>query len=221
MDAPYCTLGIQKVKDPREYGVVEFDIDGEDPSTVIRVVEKPKIPKSNMAMVGFYKIKNVDLLIEALNYNIDHNIRTKGEFPLTDALMRMIEQGIIFKTIQVDNWYNCGKKEVLLEANSILLNKKEFASTDLPTYDNSIIIPPVSIGHNCRIENSIIGPHVTIGDNARINNAILKDSIIGNFASIQEVVLQKSVIGNDTMITGLRQSLNIGDNTEIDFSTPG
>lgn len=219
--SPYSTLGVRKVKVPWEYGVVEFDIEGADPSRVVRVVEKPKIPKSNMAMVGFYKIKEVKQLIDALTYNINHNIRTKGEFPLTDALMRMIENGVTFKTTQIDNWYNCGKKEVLLEANSILLNKKEFATEDLTGYDNSIIIPPVSIGRNCRIKNSIIGPHVTIGNNARITNVILRNSIIGNYASIQDIVLQKSVIGNDTMIVGMHQSLNIGDNTEIDFSTQG
>lgn len=220
IDSPHSTLCVRKVQDPWEYGVVEYDFVEGNTKKVIRVVEKPKIPKSNMAMVGFYKIKEVALLVDALSHNINQNIRTKGEFPLTDALMRMIENGVNFKTITVDNWYNCGKKDVLLEANSILLNKKGYASEDLPNYQNSIIIPPVSIGRNCRIQNSIIGPHVTIGNNARIENAILKDSIIGNYASIQEVVLLKSVIGNDTAITGLRQSLNIGDNTEIDFSLP-
>ena len=53
-----------------------------------------------------------------------------------------------------------------------------------------------------------------------IKQAILKDSIIGNYASLVEVNLQQSVIGNDTSIKGVRQSLNIGDNTEIDFSMP-
>ncbi len=220
MGSPFSTLGVQKVKDPWEYGVVEYDLDPDKKDVVTRVTEKPKIPRSNMAMVGFYKIREVSDFLEALDFNINNNIRTKGEFPLTDALMRMIEQGIDFRTLQVNSWYNCGKKDVLLEANSILLDREGFASSDLPPYDNSIIIPPVSIGKNCRIKNSIIGPHVTIGDNARLDNTILKESIIGNYAALKDVVLQKSVIGNDTSITGSRQSLNIGDNTEIDFSLP-
>ena len=134
--------------------------------------------------------------------------------------MRMIEKGIPFSAITVDNWFNCGKKEVLLETNAILLDREGYASNDLPNYDNSIIIHPVSIGEGCQISNSIIGPHATIGQNAVIANAIIKNSIIGNYAFIKEVILQKSVVGNDTAITGLRQSLNIGDNTEIDFSSP-
>ncbi|MCB9081901.1 MAG: NTP transferase domain-containing protein [Lewinellaceae bacterium] len=214
---PTSCLGVKKVLDPREYGVVEYGEDG----MVCRVVEKPRIPKSNMAMVGFYKIKEVSELVEALEFNVAHNIRTDGEFPLTDALMRMIERGVQFSTVNVDNWFNCGKKDVLLDTNAILLDREGYASVNVPPFDNSIIIHPVSIGTQCQITNSIIGPHVTIGNNVRINNAIVKDSIIGNYASIKEIILQRSVVGNDVAITGLRQSLNIGDNTEIDFSLPG
>lgn len=214
VDIPESCLGVKKVLNPREFGVVELGQEGE----ATRVVEKPKIPKSDLAMVGIYKIREVEAMIEALNFNITHELMSNGEFPLTDALMRMINKGITFRPFPVDNWFDCGKKEVLLETNATLLDREGYASDDLPTYDNTIIIHPVSIGDHCTISNSIIGPHVTIGSNARIDNAILKNSIIGNFAALQEVILQKSVIGNDTSVTGLRQSLNIGDNTEIDFS---
>lgn len=207
-------LAIQKVDDPWDFGVVEFDNAG----NVVRLVEKPKIPKSNMAMVGLYKVKELPLLIKALSHNIKNNIRTAGEFPLTDGLMRLIEKGVVFHTMGVNNWYDCGKISILLETNAILLDKKGYASANLPLYDNTIIINPVSIGKDCVIENSIIGPHVTIGENTKINYSIVKNSIIGNYAAIKEVVLQNSVVGNDAGITGLRQSLNIGDNTEIDFS---
>jgi glucose-1-phosphate thymidylyltransferase len=216
MDHPDSCLGCKPVSDPWAYGIVEFDKD----KIATRVVEKPKIPKSDMAMVGIYKIKEVPTFVNALEFNIKNNIRTNGEFPLTDALMRMIEKGSRFQTVVVDNWFNCGKKEVLLETNAIFLDREGYATDNLPNFDNTIIIHPVSIGENCKITDSIIGPHVTIGNNARIHRAILSDSIIGNYASIKEVILQKSVVGNDTAITGLRQRLNIGDNTEIDFSLP-
>ena len=214
MQHPHSCLGVKKVSDPWEFGVVEYNED----FTIKRLVEKPKVPKSDMAMVGFYKIKEVPQLIEALNYNIEHEIKSYGEYPLTDALMYMVERGVKMYTMPVDNWFNCGKKEVLLETNAILLDREGYASSTLPSFDNSIIIHPVSIGEDCKISNSIIGPHVTIGSNTVMDNAIVKYSIIGNYASIREVILQQSVIGNDTAITGLRQSLNIGDNTEIDFS---
>ncbi len=216
MDTPTSCIGVKRVEDPREFGVVEYHSDG----SIAKVVEKPKIPKSNMAMVGFYKINEVDEIVKALDFNIENDIRTDGEFPLTDALMRMIEHGVELRTITVDNWFNCGKKAVLLETNATLLDREGYASNNIPEFDSSIIIHPVSIGENCQVTNSIIGPHVTIGHNAKINNAIVKNSIIGNFASLREVILQSSVVGNDTAITGMRHSLNIGDNTEIDLSSP-
>ena len=169
-------------------------------------------------MVGLYRIKEVKGLLDALEYNMQNNVKTEGEFSLTDGLMRMIEKDIPFTAIEVDNWYDCGKKETLLETNAILLDKEGYASYDLPEYDNSIVIHPVSIGRNCKLVNSIVGPHVTIGSQVSINASIVQNSIIGNYASLQEVSLKNSVIGNDTSIKGFRQSLNIGDNTEIDLS---
>jgi glucose-1-phosphate thymidylyltransferase len=210
----HSCLGIKKVKDPRNFGVVELDEEG----TITHAVEKPKIPKSNLAMVGIYKIKEVKDLLNALEYNIEHGIETHGEYHLTDGLVTLIHEGVIFKTEEVTNWYDCGKKEILLETNAKLLDKSEFNSKKLPNFKNTIIIQPVSIGQGCTIKNSIIGPHVTIGNNASLNYTIIRSSIIGDFATIEQVVLEKSIVGSDAAIKGMSQSLNIGDNTEIDFS---
>ena len=206
-------IGVKKVSDPRSFGVVKCNEKG----IVTHLVEKPSIPLSNLALVGFYKIREPRLLFEGIEKNIEENRKTEGEFQLTDGLMRMVDSGVEISTIMVDNWFDCGKKEILLETNNLLLDRKGFRSENLPSYDNSIIIQPVNIGQDCEISNSIIGPHVTIGNNTKLESAIVKSSIIGNYASIKEAVLVNSVIGNDTSITGLRQSLNIGDNTEIDF----
>ncbi|HMT36261.1 MAG TPA: hypothetical protein PKC41_10405 [Chitinophagaceae bacterium] len=80
------------------------------------------------------------------------------------------------------------------------------------------MIHPVSIAEGCTIENSIIGPNVTIGEKAIVKNSILKDSIIGSYSVLEKVVLHNSLIGSDALICGASQSLNIGDNTEIDLS---
>ncbi len=214
MNSEKSCLAVKRVEDPRNFGVIELGEDGH----VTRVVEKPKIPKSNLAIVGLYKIKEVKELLAAMDELIAADKRTYGEYQLTDAIMKMIGQGVKFTSMRVDNWFDCGKKEILLETNAQLLSKEEYASSSLPSYDNTIIIHPVSIGEGCKIKNSIIGPHVTIGENVSINYAILKDSIIGNFALIEDVNLSQSIVGNDAAIKGLSQSLNIGDNTEIDFS---
>lgn len=215
LDCPHSCIGVKKVNDPREFGVAEFDERG----FVTRMVEKPRIPKSNMAIVGLYKIKEVKALLRAVEHLMQTDQRTVGEIQLTDALQHILEQGAPFQAIPVNNWFDCGRKEVLLETNAMLLGQRGYATDafSMPVYENTIIIHPVAIGENCHIANSIIGPHVTIGNNVTINSAIVKDSIIGNFASIDEVVLRHSVVGIDAVIKGRNLSLNIGDNTEIDF----
>lgn len=210
---PVSCVGIKKVADPRDFGVVEMDENG----LATRLVEKPKIPKSNMALVGLYKITEVTRLLFAIEHLMKNDLRTVGEIQLTDALQLMHEQGVPFKTIPVNNWYDCGRKEVLLETNAMLLGREGYTGGDLPEFENTIIIHPVAIGENCRIANSIIGPHVTIGNEADINYSIVKDSIVGNYARLEEVVLRHSVIGSDSSVKGMNLSLNIGDNTEIDF----
>lgn len=208
---PHSCLCVKKVPDPHIVGVVELE-----EGRIKRLVEKPSIPFSNLAIVGIYKINTVQLLIQCLERNITEGKKTHGEYQLTDGLMAMIEQGEIFTTLPVTSWYDCGKKDILLETNRILLDEN-YAYQDLPVYNNTIIVHPVCIGAGCDISNSIIGPHVTIGANTKIDYSIVKDSIIGNYASLQEVVLHQSIVGSDTSITGPQQSLNIGDNTEIDF----
>lgn len=212
VDLPYSTIGVKKVDDPRNFGVVESDEEG----FITRLVEKPMIPKSNMAMVGLYKIKEGKLLMETLDDNIKHNLRTYNEFQLTDALMHMVEKGVKIQSFKVEEWYDCGKKEVLLATNAMLLSRQN-NQQDLQ-FNNTIIIPPVSIAPNCRIQNSIIGPNVSIGENTYVDHSILKNSIIGSFSQLEDVVLKDSLVGSDASLKGLSQSLNLGDSTEISFS---
>jgi glucose-1-phosphate thymidylyltransferase len=203
-------LGVKKVDDPREFGVVEITPEG----IVKGVVEKPKIPMSNLALVGVYKIVETKKMFDILE---KENPSFNEEYHLTSILDSMQANGIQMGVFYVNNWFDCGKKETLLETNAILLSKVEYASEEIPFFDNTIIIHPVSIAKDCEIENSIIGPNVTIGENAVIRNSMVTDSIIGSFSVLEKVVLHSSLIGSDAMIKGNSQSLNIGDNTEIDL----
>lgn len=212
MSIPHSALGTKKVEDPRRFGVAEMNEEG----YITKLVEKPAIPLSNLALVGIYKINEVDALISAIKYNIENNIRTKNEFQLTDAMMRMISNGIKFSSYPVESWFDCGKKEALLETNAILLKKPSLVSKENP-FLNTIIIPPVNIASDCDIRNSIIGPNVSIGLKAVISNSIIKESIIGPEAHIKNAVLHDSLIGNEATLTGLSQSLNLGDSAEINY----
>ncbi len=217
IDSPVSMLGIKKVDDPRNFGVAEVEEDG----TISKVVEKPSIPKSNMALVGVYKIKETDFMFSCLEKIIVNSDKGFEEFSLTEALECMMQRGATFKSFKVTNWFDCGKKDTLLESNATLLKKFGGNVSEKHDFENTIIIPPVSIGEGCEIKNSVVGPNVTIGENTRLNHTIIKNSIVGSFSNLFEIVLSKSLIGSDAEVKGVNRSLNIGDNTAIDLSGGG
>jgi glucose-1-phosphate thymidylyltransferase len=215
LNSPYSMLGVKRVDDPRNFGVAEIDAEG----FISRVIEKPAIPKSNMALVGLYKIKESEYLFKCLENIITNDIKSYNEYNLTDALECMIESGSKFKSFKVQNWFDCGKKETLLQSNAILLKKLGGGIAESNSFENTIFIPPVSIGEGCDIRNSIIGPNVAMGENTVVNYSIVTDSIVGSFSKLYDVVLDDSLIGSDTEIRGEKRSLSIGDNTEIDLGS--
>ena len=212
IDEPYSMLGIKKVDDPRNFGVAEVEEDG----FISRLVEKPAIPKSNMALVGIYKIKESEFLFSCIT-KISETKTSYEEFSITDALECMIQNGVKFKAFKVANWFDCGKKETLLQSNAILLKKFGVNIKEPNDFENTIIVPPVSIGEGCKIKNSVIGPNVAIGEHSTLNRAIVKDSIIGAYSNLLEIVLTNSLIGSDAEVRGVSRNLNIGDNTAIDL----
>lgn len=213
-NAKKSSIAIKKVKDPYNFGVVEL---GEE-DKIVRFVEKPKIPKSNLALVGLYKIVETDLLFSILDKYEKDGIRTEGEFQLTDVLNEMLKQGVSFDLVVAEQWLDVGNGEVLLNSNSLLLNK--FGGRISPTARviNSVIVEPVYIAENCEIANSIVGPNVSIGEHAKINHSIIENGIIGSYSKLDTMKLSDFVIGSDSSLKGASQTITVGDNTEIDFS---
>ncbi len=205
----HSALGVKAVEDPRRFGVAEVQ-DG----FITRLVEKPEHPRSNLAVVGLYYIKRPALLMECLDHNIRANLRTKGEFQLTDALQAMIERGEKFSTFPVEGWYDCGKPETLLSTNEKLLKSR----SRYKDIFGCVINPPVYIAEDAEIENSIIGPYATIGSKAVIKNSLIKNSIVGEQARVISMLLSESIIGNNANVLGKTRRINIGDSSEVDLS---
>jgi glucose-1-phosphate thymidylyltransferase len=108
-------IAVKAVKDPKHYGIVE--ICGRK---IKDMKEKPKKPKSNLAIVGAYYIKNSKKLKTALLQNQKSKIKTKGEFQLTDGLVTMLKQGEPFCFHEVKKWYDCGTEKSILQASKQL-----------------------------------------------------------------------------------------------------
>ncbi|MBP1647182.1 MAG: Nucleotidyl transferase [Bacteroidetes bacterium] len=200
-------LGVKAVDDPRRFGVAVVR-DG----LITKLVEKPEQPISNLAVVGLYFLRNPRLLVTCLEELVARDMRTKGEYQLTDALQLMIERGEKMRTFPVEGWYDCGKPETLLSTNQSLLEK---SSSDR-TMEGVVINGPVYIAPTAQVRNCVVGPYATIGDYAEVTESVVRDSIISERAKVSRVLLDHSIIGNDSVVTGGYKRLNVGGSSEIE-----
>ena len=204
---PTHSVGVKQVEDPRRFGIVEVNSDGK----VTRMVEKPEHPTSNLAITGIYYFTNAGPLFAALDELQKKNIRTKGEFQLTDAMQLLVERGGTITTFPVEGWHDCGKTETLLETNRVLLDKRVGARA----IDGSVIHSPVSIAANVVVENCILGPHVSIAAGARLKNAVVRNSIVNQSAVVEDILIEGSVVGENAVVRGAWKTLNVGDSSEV------
>lgn len=209
-------LWVKQIEDPSAFGVVKMNADGD----IIDFVEKPQTFVSDLAMIGAYYFKSGEELHTELDYLIDNAVIKSGEYQLPDALRRLTEKGKKFKPGKVDEWLDCGNKEVTVHTNQRVL---EFdMEKNLPLIHNSvklidsIVIPPCFIGENVQIINSIIGPHVSIGDNSQINHSIVKNSILQKNTNVNSANIVNSMMGSFAKFKGTAQDISLSDYSTID-----
>jgi glucose-1-phosphate thymidylyltransferase len=207
-----AVIGVKAVEDPRRFGVVE--IDGE---RVVRLVEKPADPPSPLAIVGIYYFPDARPLFASLAGLIARDVRTKGEYQLTDALQAMLEAGTRMRIARVGGWFDCGNPETLLETNRHLLRQ---VPQPLPI-PGVTLLPPVFIAPTATIEKAVIGPFVSVADGAVVRRALVRDAIINEGARVEEVLLENSVVGESATVRGTFQRVNVGDFSEVDLSGRG
>lgn len=201
-------IAVKEVEDPRRFGIVHVEN-----GVIIRFVEKPLEPKSNLVIVGFNYIKHSDILFECLDEIIGKNQKTKEEFQITDAFQLMINHGLTLIPFTIDQWFDCGTPQTLLETNRYILAKEG----NHMTVPGSIVIPPAFISKDARIIHSIIGPHVSIGEKAFIEKSIISDSIIGSGTKISHACIDSSLIGDNAQVIERPRFLAIGDNSSLNF----
>lgn len=208
-------LWVKQIDNPSEFGVVKLNAQGE----IVDYIEKPKEFVSDLAMIGVYYFKEGERLLQELEYLVDNNIIKSGEYQLPDALRRLTEKGYLFKPGTVNEWMDCGNKNVTVQTNQqVLIN--DSLKTKLPVRQqiiniNSIIIEPCFIGDGVRIENSIVGPHASIGENTTINSSIISNSILQNNCTISNMNITNSMIGTSVSLSNPPLVLSIGDFSTI------
>jgi len=221
---------LKEVENPTRFGIAVLDSQG----NVAKLVEKPKTPPSNLALVGVYIFSN------KIHQAVDRiKPSWRGELEITDAIQEMINQGFKVKAEKLDTWWlDTGKKDDILVANAKLLDeyiKRETKGEILESkvegrvtvqenarIVNSTVRGPCIIGENCLIENSFIGPYTSVGNEARVIDSSVEYSVILENALIRGVErLEESLVGRNAKILKNQKHktlrLNIGDFSEVEI----
>ena len=164
-------VGVKTVADPRRFGVVEMK-DGR----ICGFEEKPEHPKSNLALIGAYSFLESAQLFDALQEVISSGKTVKNEIQLTDALSVLLQRGINIVPVQMNDWFDCGTVEIMLQTNRLLLQR---AKQENPTLlQNNKIISPCWIDESAVLEGCQLGPYVSVAHGAVLKNCVLKDAIV-------------------------------------------
>ena len=202
-------IWVQKVKDPSQFGVVKLNEQGE----ITELVEKPASFVSDLAIIGIYFFKDGEFLKNEMQYLLDHNIREKGEYQFTSALENMKKKGARFVTGEVEEWLDCGNKNVVVQTNQRYLEliKDQPLISEKARMLNSVIIPPCFIGENVVIENSVVGPYVSVGESTIIRDSRITNSILQKHCTLSHVILDNSLLGNFVNFEGQSEDVSLGD----------
>lgn len=201
---------LTRIEQPEQYGVAELGDDGR----IIRLIEKPKNPPSDLALVGIYMFDHH--IFEAVNA-IKPSWR--GELEITDAIQWLVdEKYAVHPYIHRGWWIDTGRPDDMLEANDVVLEEIDYGVDGYVDRDsqvgrrvkvqkgaeivNSIVRGPAIIGENARVVNSYVGPFTSIGNNVLVENSEIEHSMVLENSRISDIEarIQDSLIGRDVVI---------------------
>ncbi|MAP55947.1 sugar phosphate nucleotidyltransferase [Altibacter sp.] len=205
----------KKVENPEAYGVVNLN----ERDEITELVEKPTQFVSDQAVIGIYYFKEVGDLKKELQHVLDNNILNGGEYQINDGIKRMMAAGKVFKTGTVDEWMDCGNKEVTVETNrrmlGFLAERCEALISRKITSKDATILEPCFIGDGVTLKNCTVGPFASIGEGTIIEDSNVKNSIIQTYAVIKNATLDNAMIGNHATFDGKFTNVSIGDYSEL------
>lgn len=207
-------IWVNKVDDPRPFGVVKLDGNG----IITEFVEKPQEFVSDLAIIGIYYFADGERLRMEMQHLIDNDIKEKGEYQLTNAMENMKRKGARFKAGAVDVWMDCGNKNAMVDTNTKVLgflkDSKDLVSTKLKS-THSVVIPPCFIGDDVTLVNSVVGPYVSIEKGSTVTNSVVRSSILRSGVRVQDAVIDNSMLGERAAVTGHALDLSLSDDSTI------
>ncbi|MGO4905377.1 sugar phosphate nucleotidyltransferase [Flavobacterium sp. W20_MBD1_R3] len=204
-------IWVKQVDEPEAFGVVKLN----EANEIVELVEKPATFVSDLAVIGIYYFKDVAVLKNELQLVLDNNIIHGGEYQINDGIKQMMAKGMTFVPGKVDEWMDCGNKNVTVETNSRMLGFLHNDGAHLVDFDvkleNSTIIPPCYIGKDVVLINATVGPNVSLGDGCHVSNSTIKNSLVQTHSHIKNATLDNAMIGNHASFDGNFTSISIGD----------
>ena len=204
-------IWVKQVDNPSAYGVVKLN----DSKQITELVEKPTEFVSDLAVIGIYYFKEVAVLKEELQKVLDNNIVHGGEYQINDGIKAMQANGLKFVPGKVEEWMDCGNKNVTVETNGRMLKflhqDGEKLIADSVKIKDAEITEPCFIGENVELINAKIGPNVSIGNGTKIENTTIRNSLIQSFAEVKNANLNNAMIGNFAKFNGEFTEISIGD----------
>ncbi len=204
-------IWVKQVDKPEAFGVINLN----EANEIIELVEKPAEFVSDLAVIGIYYFKDVSVLKDELQLVIDNNIIHGGEYQINDGIKQMMAKGMKFVPGQVDEWMDCGNKEVTVDTNTRMLgflhNDGAVLMASNVKLENSTIIPPCYIADDVILINATVGPNVSIGKGCHIIDSTVKNSLIQTHSHIKNANLNNAMIGNHAIFDGNFTSISIGD----------
>lgn len=200
----------KEVEDYQRFGVIVHDDEG----YMERIVEKPDEPISRLANIGVYYIRDHEHMFEGIGHVMEQPPKL-GEYFLTDAFQYMIDGGAKILTAEVQEWWDCGKPETLLDTNARVLAAGE--ATPLPPGADARRDGDICIGQDVTLEGAVLGPNVSVGRGSTIRRSRLRNCIVGEDTVIEGCQLHDSLIGDHVEAAGLRGTTYLGDHSMVRF----
>ncbi|MEQ3661182.1 MAG: sugar phosphate nucleotidyltransferase [Flavobacterium sp.] len=204
-------IWVKQVDKPEAFGVINLN----EANEIVELVEKPQEFVSDLAVIGIYYFKDVSVLRNELQLVIDNNIIHGGEYQINDGIKQMMKKGMKFVPGKVDEWMDCGNKDVTVETNTRMLGflhqDGESLVADNVKLENATIIPPCFIGEDVILVNATVGPNVSLGRGCHVVDATIKNSLVQTHAHIKNANLDNAMIGNHASYNGNFASISIGD----------
>jgi len=204
-------IWVKEVEKPQQYGVVNLNNNNQ----ITGLVEKPQEFVSDLAVIGIYYFKEAEALKEELQAVLDAKMMHGGEYQINDGIKAMMTKGKVFVPGKIDEWMDCGNKNVTVETNTRMLGflsqERSLLISASIKEDQATIIEPCYIGENVTIKNSTVGPNVSLGDGCVVENSKITNSLIQTNTTIKNATLDNAMIGNHVTFDGDFTSISIGD----------